>query len=433
MRKYLISIELLILSAFSVLVGCQLQNVLSLTSAGLTTPTVSATSEPSILPEDTATPVPSASPVTLTIWLPPQLDPENGTPAGNLLKERLTGFQAEHPQFVVEIRIKALEGQGGLLETLTTTSAAAPAALPAIIALPYPQMASAASSGLLQPVTDGVNFGDADWLPYATTMATTNDMTYGVPFGGDALVLAYRSLLSPTPPATWQDLASQEQIVSFPASDPDAAVFSQIYLAAGGAFTDENGNPVLQEEPLKETFEVINLAAQHNVFPYWTADFMSFDESWGAFLNQQADYSLIWTSQYLQERPEGITITTLPRMGEETTTLMEGWLWCLPSLSSAEKQNSLLLMEYLSDPEFVNEWSLTAGYLPVRESGFENWNDQPETLLINQIVTQDQLLPFKPSDEITTSLLQDAGVKIIKKQVYYQKLLNEILDKFQVK
>jgi ABC-type glycerol-3-phosphate transport system substrate-binding protein len=433
-RRYIIPFLLLSLAAFSLLTGCQLQEILSQNLALEPTATPGVASGSQNLPAVTITPT-AASPITgLILWLPPQLDPENGTTAGNLLKQRLSDFQKEHPQFTVEVRLKAEGGQGGLLDALTTTSAAAPAALPALVALPYPLMDSAVAGKLLEPISEkSVNLDDPDWLPFARGAAAINGITYGIPFGADALVLSYRPMQSPFPPTSWQQLVNQEDVLSFPAADPDAVVVNQIYLASGGSRTDGNGSPSLQSQPLQRTFEILNDGARNNVFPYWITNFSTFDQSWNAFLSQQSEYAVIWSSQYMQNRPENVSITSIPGIGNTPTTLSEGWVWCIPSDSLVNKQNSLLLAQYLSEPDFVNRWSQAAGYLPVRESGLESWRGQPDSQLVMELVAQGNLVLLGANDGVTAPLLEDAAIQIIKKQAFYQQLLDAILSKFQVK
>lgn len=432
-RKFFLLINLLILSAFSLLAGCQLQDLLIMDNSGQTAVAVSPTSTNQPWPDVTTTPESTAEKTVLTIWLPLQLDPENGSTAGNLLKQRLADFEAEHPQFALEVRIKEVDGQGGLLDSLITTSAAAPAALPAIVALPSRLMQSAASGELLQALADeSVNLGDPDWLPYADDIARHDSQFYGFPFGGDALVLAYHPLLTPVPPTTWQELILKKESASFPAADTDAVMAMQLYLSAGGSLTDETGQAVLTAVPLQQTLDILNNGAQNDVFPYWLANFSSFDQSWNAFLNQQTTYAVIWSSQYLQNLPDNVSIAAIPRVADESTTLVEGWSWCIPSLSTAEKQNSLMLAQYLSEPDFINRWAQAAGYLPVRESGLESWRNQLNSQLVMEIVAQDEFIPITTSDGVTAPLMKDATVQLVKKQTGVQQLLDAIIGKFQV-
>ena len=431
-RIYFFPISLIILCAFSLLAGCQLQNLLTPELQPTAGSTVTLSPMDTLTPGATTTAEIAAPVTTLVLWLPPQLDPENGTLAGEILKERLTSFQQDHPQYIVEVRIKGLEGESGMKSALESASTIAPASLPSIIALPYSIMESAAVDGLLNPISSDM-LDDPDWLPYARAIARVNDVAYGVPFGGDALVLAYRPLVVPDPPKTWQGVINQGQFVSFPADDASAAVVTQMYFSAGGSLQNSDGSPVLESQPLETAFELLYAGAQRDVFPTWIAGYSTFNESWQTFINQQAYYAVIWSSQYLQKPLENISITDVPVLGDKPVTLVQGWLWCIPAYSTANEQDSLLLLEYLSDPAFVNRWSRAAGYLPVRESGLESWRDHPSAQFVVDLIRRDQLIPFGAPNEITTPMLHEAAVQIILKQAYYRQLLDDIMSHFQVK
>ena len=111
------------------------------------------------VPTLATTPVPAtepvytpSGPVILRIWLPPQFDPASGTPAGVLLQSRLDQFTAAHPEVKIEVRLKAEEGPGGLLEALSTAGAAAPLVLPDVVALPRPIVRSSRTQRVDSPV-----------------------------------------------------------------------------------------------------------------------------------------------------------------------------------------------------------------------------------------------------------------------------------------
>jgi multiple sugar transport system substrate-binding protein len=434
LRKCFFPAFLLITGVVSLLAGCQLQEFILQTAGPTTTATVYSITDDVTTPAATILPTTAPSPARLILWLPPQFDPENGTPAAAILKQRLIDFETAHPQFTVEVRIKAMEGQSGLLESLKSTAVSAPAALPALVALPYPIMDEAVSASLLQPIrSDMVSLENTDWLPYARESAAVDGQTYGFPFAGDALVLAYRPLVSPEPPTTWQQLVGQQGFVVFPGADPEAAVVTDIYLSAGGSLTDDTGAPTLQAQPLEVTLKLLNDGAQGNALPYWIGNFSSFDQSWEIFTNQQAEYALTWSSLYLSSMPENASIAPVPGFDLGSTSLAKTWAWCIPAGSTTDRQNSLLLAQWLSDPDFVNRWSLAAGYLPVHESGLANWQDHPDIAFIIELVHSDRLIPLAAPNEVTTPLLQDAAIQIIKKQTYYEQILNSIIGQIQVK
>ena len=69
---------------------------------------------------------------------------EGNSPASSLLKARLDQFASENPDVRLEVRAKALEGAGGLLDSLVAANVAAPLALPDLVLLPRPVLESAA-------------------------------------------------------------------------------------------------------------------------------------------------------------------------------------------------------------------------------------------------------------------------------------------------
>lgn len=132
-----------------------------------------------------ATPDQAKGPLTLRIWVPPQFDPTSGTKDGSLLNQRLEEFKTRRPGIRLDVRVKALEGPGGLLDTLSSASAAAPAVLPDLVALPRPMMEAAALKGLLHPY-DGLSttLESSDWYDYAQQLAHLQKSTFGLPFRG---------------------------------------------------------------------------------------------------------------------------------------------------------------------------------------------------------------------------------------------------------
>jgi hypothetical protein len=128
--------------------------------------------EPVVTPSPDATQASTIAPLDkLVIWLPPQFDPAVNTPAAKLLKNQLDAFSLAHNNIPIEVRIKAVSGPGALLDALSAANAAAPLALPDLVALSRSDLEAAALKGLLAPF-DGssATFDDADWFAYARQM-----------------------------------------------------------------------------------------------------------------------------------------------------------------------------------------------------------------------------------------------------------------------
>ncbi len=203
--------------------------ILLLSGCSLQTSQIPATALPGTtttdLPESqtsTLTPVATTlpgSPIRLSLWLPPFLNPGTDTPASDLLRKRLEEFQARNPNVIIETRVKAVHGPGGLLNSLTTASAAAPATLPDLVALPHDLEEAAALKGLLLPLddlTDSIN--DPDWYPFALELAHLQNNIYGLPFAGDALVQVYHTDPITSSLKSWNSLLQRQASLIFPAA-----------------------------------------------------------------------------------------------------------------------------------------------------------------------------------------------------------------------
>ncbi len=104
------------------------------------------TPTPDIEPTEDNTPEPVTS---LTIWVPPGMDPSQDGDANLLLANRLALYSELHDGLEIKVRVKAASGAGGLLDALEATHAAAPDVLPDLIVLSRPDMEKAALKGLI--------------------------------------------------------------------------------------------------------------------------------------------------------------------------------------------------------------------------------------------------------------------------------------------
>lgn len=430
-RAALLPVTLACLALVSLLAGCQLQDLLLPTATLTTAPTALVAADST--PEPNATLAVVATSVTqtrLVIWVPPQFDPGLDTKAAALLNERLDAFESIHPDVVVEVRVKTVDGRGGLLDSLSTASSAAPKALPAIVLLSSEDMENAALKEVLLPIDSFYkSFNDPDWLPYAGQLSLVHDAHFGIPLAGDALVMAYRPLQSPFPPTTWQELSLQDLPVAFPAADEDALTIVSMYLASGGKLTDAAGAPLLQKSALLKSYAIINDGTQTGVFPFWLSQFTNFDQSWQSFQNQQAGYSINWASQYLAGHSDNTAITLVPKMGSVQVTLARGWLWCIPS-QYTNQPYSVELLNYLSESDFANALAFDAGFVPVRQSGLDLWKDAAEAAVISELVHNAQNLPPANITHSLNPILESSLVQVIKKQVYYQQTVEDAVKNF---
>lgn len=419
------------------LAGCDVLGSLSGTPAAVTptlvreeTPGAASTPQPET-PSETEAPPQLPEVITLHLWLPPEFDPNDGTPAGNLLKARLEEFAALNPGVSIDVRLKAVQGAGGLLESLVTASAAAPLALPDLVALPRPLLESAALKGLIYPFdTATVSLEGDSWYDYARQLGYLQTTLFGLPFAGDALALVYRpDVLSA--PRDWQTMLNGNQVLVFPAADPNAYFTLALYLAQGGVLQDEEGRPALTERALLTVLEYYQQAGGANLMPFWLTQSETDGQAWATFTAEQHPMLVTWLSHYLAEQRTAsinLALTALPTTNRADFTLASGWNWALASADPASRELSTRLAEYLVDEAFLAAWTQLAGYLPPRPEALRRWTDTTLRGVMEQIARSAQLVP--PTDVLASlgPLLEQAAVDVLKAESTPQTAVQTALE-----
>ena len=408
LRKQLLI--LLILIAFGLL-GC----TATVVESDIPLPEITITPTTAPISGDPITP--GSGSMTLLIWLPPEFDPANESLASQLLLAHLEEFAARRPQVRIETRIKAVLGPGGIADTLQTASAAAPLALPDLVALPNDVLQDAAIKGLIHPF-DGLTtiMDDPDWYEYARQLSNIQNNVFGIPFAGDALIAVYRPDAIETAPVDWASMLEIAHPTSFPAADIDALITLTLYQAAGGAIVDDQGRPTLELLPLTDVLTFYNQGSKNGVIPFWLTSYETDDQAWGAFEDQSAQMVITWASRYLRSLPPDSMAARLPTPEGSAFTNATGWAWALASPDPERQAISAELAEFLSSGDYASEWAAAAGYLPLRPSGLKIWENTSINGLLDQVCSSAVLMP---STDIILSLgpvLQQSALEAIKEQ-----------------
>ena len=390
--------------------------------------------------DNSPTPAPSSTPNAplskskdLIIWVPPQFDPGDGSTAANLFLSRLDEFTSRRPQTDIQVRVKSLSGEDGLLESLRTTRAAAPIILPDLIALPRSLMEEAINDGLVLPLNDitEVLNGD-DWYGYASNLSLVNDQVTGIPFAGDLLVLAYKNDTGETPPSDWNAVLKTKKALAFPASDPRSLVTLAHYQSLGQEVIDETGEIILLEEPLLEVLTYYQQAQAANVMPYWLTQFETDDQAWLSYQERQSTLAITWSSTLLGSDSANTDLAAMPTKGGKAFAYAEGWVWCVIPSDSDTEQVAVELAEFLTAESYLSAWAIQAGYLPVRPSGLESWSEQTSYSTISQLLPSAVLIPdLGISKEIGLDI-RDAVVAVLKDQIEPSTALAELFESTQV-
>lgn len=352
---------------------------------------------------------PSALPTSqariLRVWLPAQFDPNGTTIPANILGHRLQAFEAQHPGLELEIRIKADEGELGMVNSLSVTSMAAPSALPDLVALSRPALESAALKGLLHPI-DGLSttLDDRNWYGYARELGHLQNIAYGLPFAGDVLVLVYRSEVERI--SSWNDILASENPLVFAAGDPKALVGLSLYVSAGGELRDAQGQPTLEQNVLTRILTMISDGVIAGVFSASSGNMVSDEQVLQAYLGERANMAIFWASNY--RAPQGQFTLPLPGLEEEHFSFGTGWVWALAGSNQENQQLAAELADYLVADDFLGNWTRQSGYLPTRPSGVD-----AEDATLTAILESAQLIPSNDLLSVLGPPMQEAIIRVL--------------------
>lgn len=360
----------------------------------LYTPTPASAQTATLSPQATAStqsateqPGPGATdPTVLRIWLPPQFNPNTNTTASTLLKQRLASFAAENPGLEIDVRIKSEAGEADLLNSLSITSMAAPAALPDLVALPRSALEAAAQKKLVQPMnTLPARLENMEWFPYARELGKVEGTTFGIPFAGDALVIIYRPELVWI--KGWDGILLSESHLMFAGADPQAQMGLALYVSAGGELQDAQGNPTLDQETLARVLELFAKGRSASVFPVSSVNLATEDQVLQEYRARRTEMAIARFSQFSAAQ-DGL-FQPLMGLDVEHLTFATGWVWAVPTQKLDHQQLALELAEYLMADDFLSRWIDESGYLPISQESLST--DEEET--ITAVIRAAQLAP----------------------------------------
>lgn len=396
--------------------------------------TTPAVTETPVAPEETATLQPSSSEKTVfTVWVPPQFDPQNGTPSGELFKSRLEEYSSQNPSLTIDVRVKDLSGPGSILNTLRTAQEAAPGALPDVIAIPRALMEKTAEEELIIPFGEyAAFFEEKSWYSFADQLTVYNEKTYGIPFAADILVYAYQSGSFENPPGTWEELLSTSQAMIFPASDSDALVTLAFYESLGGEFAQLNDAYLVDRTPILEVLTFYQQAHQEEVMPFWLTQFETDQQAWNAYTERRYTQVITWSSSFLQANAPNTSLAALPTSNGKAFSYTTGWVWSLVDKGSEQVDVGVQFIDFFTEERYLAEWTTEAGFIPPLSSSMPFWGkNEVETNLFERVLPAANLIPSQKFLDHAGLVFQEAVISVLEDQMDPEEAVSQIQDQLQ--
>ncbi len=369
---------------------------------------------------------------TLTLWVPPQFDPSSNDEAGKILTEMLKIFMEENPNTLINIRVKSLTGEGSAINTLSAAVNAAPEVVPSLIIMNRNDLVSAVQKGLIYPISTGLFTDPASWYPFAKESSTVNNLIYGIPIAGDPLVLGYRPSKTGSEINTWDEILSRGLPIAFEPSNPYDLFGTFIYLAKGGKITNDMGQPWLDQAKLIDTLNFFLSGGQKGAFPPSLAQGTSgsnANENWQLFLEGSLHIIVTKLTTFRHSQNADIDAIPLPLFNGSTSyPLVNTWNVVL-SNSNPEIQNlAVKLAEKFADPRFNDQWTQSAGYLPVRAIGQTLWQNDSFYEKMVTICENGELIQTDQILNKITPVINEAVSSVIKTGVTPEDAAEKAID-----
>jgi ABC-type glycerol-3-phosphate transport system substrate-binding protein len=285
------------------------------------------------------------------------------------------------------------------VEALAAAYSAAPDVLPDAVTLSPTALYTARVNELITLLEGLVLKPEApDWYDHAIAASRVDGDFYGLPVASETDVLAYRMSRYQNPPLTWSDILAGPTPFLFPAGDPSAMYTLTQYFSLGGTLADESGDPTLVPGTLANILSFYESARTSGVIPLSTLNYTSSNETWAVLRSEQAASAVTPLSLFIAESDFRSTFAIpLPTRSEPGTGLAETWSWAIVTRDPARREMVAELLTWLTQPDFLGQWTYALGLLPPTASALAEWPEGYETALVSGLVT---LVEPYPAEEV---------------------------------
>ncbi len=368
-------------------------------------------------------------PVTLTLWLPPIFSNFSGDLPTSLLLQRFDQFHEQNPNVQIDIRLKAEGEIGGMIDSLSKANVAAPLAIPDLLLLNNDQFEIAVEEELIISLDGRIDISsNEDWLAFGKQMTIAEGESYGLPFAGDALILIHRFSAIEIPPITWIESLGESSAIAFAANDQEALFAMLQYF--GLLSNTEQASSLSAIDP-NLTLQLLNYISEgqaSGVFPFWLSQFENEEQSWQAFQEGRAPMVVAWSKRYFTSKDDNQGGGIVPSVDGRANSFVNAWAWAVSSQNTERQALALELAEFLTDAEFLAQWSSAAGFIPSRESALVAWAPTSKQALALQIADNAELTPSQEIRDFLGPIFSDAITSLLKQEITVNEANSQIQE-----
>ncbi len=364
------------------------------------------------------TPVPTPTSYEIQIWIPPQFDPDKETKAGNALSEVISSYLEENPNVDISIRVKATNGESSMINTIIAADHVAKKVLPSLALMSRGDLETSVQRGILKPIETEVFSNSNSWYNFAGQSAVVDSVVYGIPVLGDGLVLTYRNSKINPELGDWQDIISRKMPIGFVPSASNSQFGTFMYLSMGGKLTNDQGQIYLDQQKLTDSLNFFLNGVQNGSFPSSLTQLVDLTQVWQRFTDGTMSMIITPFSSFRNNINSDISVHSLPlQPGFSEYPLINTWNLVMLEDDPVVQPEVIKFAEYLCDTTVNDKLSVSAGYLPVRNSEHEYWKDDPQYDVVNMMSQNGVLVPNVSIANKIYPVINNALSQVIKTQL----------------
>jgi len=382
----------------------------------VTSPTPLVSSQVTTVPISTDT----LSDSTLTIWWPDEFYPADV----DVLEEQIRSFAlSQGDTFEIELRRKPTQGNGGIVSTLASASAAAPGALPDLTLMRYREFVNAVQNGTINPMDDVIRIGLMDDIYVnASALTEVEEAVYGLPYALDLFVLVtHDDLTLDSSSLSFEDIQAIDGQWAFPGgrlSGISMTLYLQ-YLSISGfpVEADADGDIVLNADALDTLFTFYETSQENGTIASEVPQYAETSDYELSLVTGDLDAGVMFFSDYLllSADNENLRIASIPTVDGEMLSVMDSWMWVMPNESTQSQVFVAAFLEWMMEPARQQDMTAATNTLPSQQTVLNSIETNRFDVQFVDALIDDSVPP--PVDiSLTTALrtVQSAVMSIIR-------------------
>jgi ABC-type glycerol-3-phosphate transport system substrate-binding protein len=329
------------------------------------------------LPSPTDTP--ESESLNLVFWTVEPISPLAEDDAGRYFVNTVRNFERANPDVDVTVLVKKSTGKGGVLDFLRTANDVAPTVLPDVVIMDATDIQPATAEQLIIPLDGKLDRSIVqDLLPAARRVGTVNETLMAVPLGIEMEHSVYNTTVFTATPILWTDVISRGRGYLFPAKGNNGLVNDvslSHYFAAGGQLLDDENQPKLDEQPLREVLSFYQRLLEQEVIDSTLLEADSTADLWPSYLEGGQGLSQVGLREYLETRDQLVasepSAPPLPNGDSPPVGIMHAWVLVLVSEDVVRQDAALKLIESFLDTNRNAAWNDINKSIPVRDSSYQ--------------------------------------------------------------